>query len=440
MEYELQNERYWKQHQKKDENPDVRFYYTLKRQIIDEVFLEEEEKTKWELSGGEGMKRWSAVGYYFADRFSRETDITVGIIGCNWGATSASCWIGTEDLRADSLLREYVDEYEAGLEGKSEEVQTKEYAEFEKYHMEWEAKAAECYTENPLISWEEVQKKCGICKWPGPLNCRSPFRPGGLYETMIKRIAPYTMRGVLWYQGENDTNKPNLYETLLSKLIEVWRREFQNDGLAFYIVQLAMHRYLPDEDTMNWPVVRQAQYNVCRHMRNVQLVLSVDYSMIGDIHPVMKKEIGERLFDAVSGRYKLPECVGYDLNGAYVRLRFNCGPLTWKERRPLGMGGKNLSDEELWEVIQKTNLCETVNLDEYFSSVQCFELAGRDDIFYPAKAKVENGNEVVIFCEKVTGPKKVRYAWRDFAVVDLFTEDGYPVMPFQMKLDVVPMP
>lgn len=449
MEYELQNDKDWKGHAKLDENPNVRFYYTLKRGNTDGDFLAEEEKTRWELSGEEGMKHWSAVGYYFADKLAKETGVTVGVIGCNLGATSASCWISREDLLSEPMLREYVDAYEAGIEGKSEEEQIKEYAAFEAYHKEWEQKAAKCYAENPCMTWEEVQEECGVCKWPGPLNCRSPFRPGGLYETMIKRIAPYTMRGVLWYQGENDTDRPQLYEALLTKLIEVWRREFRRSDLTFYIVQLAMHRYLPDEDSMNWPIVRQAQDSVCRKINNCRLIMAGDYSMVRDIHPVIKKPIGERLCDAVIGKYRLPECIGHKMEGDHVRLYFSEGPLALLERRPLGMGGTILSDEELWETIQKTAVLvkgdgtsseegtesAAAKLQEYFCTVQCFELAGSDNVFHPAAGRIENGNEIVLVSDGVTEPKKVRYAWRDFVVLNLFTEDGYPVMPFQRELN-----
>ena len=428
MEYELQNDKDWKEHTDGDENPNVRFYYTLKRATIDEAFLEEERNTCWELVGQEVMKHWSAVGYYFADRLAKDLGVTVGIIGCNWGATSASCWIGRDDLLSDPELRVYVDEYEQGIRGKSEEEQIREYAEFEEYHKEWEKKAAECYAENPYITWEAVQERCGVCKWPGPLNIRSPFRPGGLHETMIKRIAPYTMRGVIWYQGENDCDKARLYETLLTKLITAWRRDFQREELSFGIVQLAMHRYLPDGDTGNWPVVREAQYRVCRNVKNARLVLAADQSMIKDIHPVRKKAIGERLCDAVMERYQLPECIGHESSGSHVRLKFNLGPLILMERRPLGMGGAVLTDEELWDVIRVTDPGElvredrdesaSVKLGQYFSSVQCFELAGSDEVFYPATAKIESAKEIELFSEKVPEPKYVRYAWHDFVIVD----------------------
>ena len=229
----------------------------------------------------------------------------------------------------------------------------------------------------------------------------------------------------------------------------MWRREFLNDRLAFYVVQLAMHRYLPDEDTMAWPIVRQAQHAVCKKLENAKLVLAVDHSMIKDIHPVMKKEVGERLCDAACGRYKLPECIWHEVSGDKVRLRFTEGPLALLERRPLGMGGKSLSDEELLDVIKVTGVWAAENtrdgeegavnaaekLREYFSAVQCFELACSDEVFYPAVAEIRNGNEIVLCCDMVSEPKVVRYAWRDFAIVTLFTEDGYPVMPFRRELD-----
>ena len=57
--------------------------------------------------------RWSAVAYYFADKIARETGVTVGIIGCNWGGTSASCWVSREALEGTQEIKEYIDDYDA---------------------------------------------------------------------------------------------------------------------------------------------------------------------------------------------------------------------------------------------------------------------------------------------------------------------------------------
>ena len=78
------------------------------------------------------------------------------------------------------------------------------------------------YAENPSISWEEVQSRCGANRWPGPMGCINPFRPAGLYECMLKRVMPYTLRGFLYYQGESDDHKPLLYDRLPGSLSFGW--------------------------------------------------------------------------------------------------------------------------------------------------------------------------------------------------------------------------
>ena len=69
-----------------------------------------------------------------------------------------------------------------------------------------------------------------------------------MHETMISRIAPYTLRGFLYYQGEEDDRRPDSYYALLRRLIECWRWEWHDDELPFMLVQLPMFMYKGDTD------------------------------------------------------------------------------------------------------------------------------------------------------------------------------------------------
>ena len=78
----------------------VRFYYTNKSKTVQQA-TEAEKHSAWGICDPEGSKAWSAVGYHFARKLSAELGVTVGVIGCNWGGTSASAWMSKEYLASD---------------------------------------------------------------------------------------------------------------------------------------------------------------------------------------------------------------------------------------------------------------------------------------------------------------------------------------------------
>ena len=197
MEFELQNctEGPDELTNQKDD-PNVRFYYTNKIAWKDEHFYEAEKNTCWQTWESNGKKSWSAVGYFFAKKLAQDLGCTVGVIGCNWGGTSASAWMKKDYLSVDDDLRTYLTEQEEATAGKSIEQQIKEYEDYEKEYSEWDKKYAKLWQEKPGISWEEAEKLLGKNPWPGPKSCKNPYRPTGLYECMLSRITPYTLQGV----------------------------------------------------------------------------------------------------------------------------------------------------------------------------------------------------------------------------------------------------
>lgn len=93
--------------------PGVRFYYTPKQARPGEDLEEAERSSCWECFGERDAAKWSAVGFFFAVQLARRLQVTVGVIGCNWGGTSASCWMSREALLAREDTRSYVEEYES---------------------------------------------------------------------------------------------------------------------------------------------------------------------------------------------------------------------------------------------------------------------------------------------------------------------------------------
>jgi sialate O-acetylesterase len=405
MEYELQNCKGGLEVLQNDENPNVRFYYTNKISYMDDYFYEMEEKTGWTEFSEENAKTWSAVGYYFGRKLAKELGVTVGIIGCNWGGTSASCWTSRESLAEDADLNIYLEEYDQESRGKSEEEQIREYKEYEAYHTEWDKKCNELYAVNPDMEWDEVQKILGVCRWPGPKNCMSPYRPSGLYQCMLQRIIPYTLRGFIYYQGEEDDKKPLIYQKLLTRMIRQWREDWEDITLPFLLVQLPMHRYKQDEDTKSWCLIREAQMRTYQTVKNTGIAVILDCGEFNEIHPKDKLPVGERLgLQAFHHVYKR-------LGGGEA-----FGPLyqafEYKD------GGIELS----FDYAEDGFDCK--------GEAGGFEIAGEDMVYYKAEPEFR-GSRIFLSAKEVAGPVYARYCWTNYSEVTIFGKNGLPLAPFR---------
>ena len=406
MEFELQNCTSGEHHLKND-HPDVRFYYTQKKLMSDEDFFEREAETGWSKFSPESAKCWSAVGYIFAEKLSRALGVTVGLIGCNWGGTSASCWMDEEALGEDCDTASYLRDYEKAIEGKSREQQTKEYREYERYADEWNAKYAELLKIKPGIDWGEAEKALGPNRWPGPMNYLNPFRPSALYHSMLERVCPYTLRGWLFYQGESDDHKPNTYYKLFKRMIRSWRDMWQDDA-PFLYVQLPGHRYLTEPDYRHWCLIREAQREVERDVKDAYMICAIDAGEPNDIHPKDKEPIGERLYRLAMHRvYGLmdaseaesPQMESVALSSGGAQVKFDC------------FGG-----------------CLTVKGE----NIHGFELSGEDMAFAPASASLcPDGVSVALKWDGGT-PAYVRYLWTNLPEeVNLYSASGLPAVPFR---------
>lgn len=149
MELELQNEKHGAEELEKVADSNVRFYYTKKNPYIDEFFYIDERNGGWALPSPESARCWSAVGYYFGKKLAADLGVTVGIIGCNWGGTSASNWIDKKNLVRDIDTKTYVDEYDKAMEGKTFEDYLKDLREYREWEAEWQPKINEFYEKIP---------------------------------------------------------------------------------------------------------------------------------------------------------------------------------------------------------------------------------------------------------------------------------------------------
>lgn len=405
MEYELQNCTGGEDMLCNDENPGVRYYYTNKLAYLDANFYELEEKSGWTEFSEENARNWSAVAYIFAKKLAKELKVTVGVIGCNWGGTSAACWMSEGSLAEDSELTVYLQDYQKATRGKTEEEQLKEYREYEAYHKEWDKKCSELYLKNPDISWDEVQEILGICRWPGPVNCANFYRPNGLYHCMLQRIMPYTLRGFIYYQGEEDAKRAEIYQKLLTRMIRQWREDWEDHTLPFLLVQLPMHRYKHEPDNKSWCLIREAQMRTYQTLKNTGIAVTLDCGEFHEIHPKDKKPVGERL--ALQALYQVYQ---------------------------------KINDKQAFGPIYRDYVYKDGRIELHFDyaedgfvirgKAEGFEIAG-EDLDYKKAEVVINDNKISIYSESITHPIYARYCWTNYSEVTVFGKNGIPLAPFR---------
>ena len=406
MELELQNALNGKEVLKNIKDVNVRFYYTQKIAYIDDYFNFAERNSCWSVAAPDTAANYSAVGYYFARRLAAELGVTVGVIGCNWGGTSASNWISRKALEQDVDTKSYVDEYDKAMEEKTMEGYLKELAEYEEWHNEWQPKINEYYANTPDPTWEGAQEYAGPCRWPEPMGPRSQFRPGGLYETMISRICPYTLAGFTYYQGESDDHKPDTYYKLFKALIEQWRSDWEDDTLPFMFVQLPMFMNEGDEDFKHWCKIREAQMRVHQTTANTGIAVILDRGEFNNIHPIDKEPVGERL--ALQAMYHVYGKISAD--EAYGAI--------YKSHEYTD-GGMLLSFDYAGD-----------GFDVKGEKIVGFEVAGKNKKYQSAEAEIR-GDKIFVRSAEVAEPVYLRYNWTNYGEVTVYSKNGIPLAPFR---------
>jgi len=384
----------------------VRYYQVQQVPYMDAYFYRVEQENHWMLADDEERDTWSAVGYYFAERLAKELGVTVGVIGCNWGGTSACAWQDKDSILSNEDTKIYWEEYEELLKRQDPAEYEKERIAYFNWQADWQPRMDAFYAANPTATWEEAQAAVGASQWPGPMGPKHEFRPAGLYECMLKRVVPYTLGGVIYYQGESDDHRPEAYYHLFDSMINAWRREFREETLPFLCVQLPVHHYEGDTVPDKWCAIREAQMRLHQEGVVTGIAVALDCGEYNNIHPVHKTEVARRL--AVQALYHVfGKGTEEEIYGPVYRSCIGNGP-------------------ELLISFYHAEYGFTVKGEE----IKNFEIAGADGKFVPAKAEVK-GSAIVLKSTEVEAPVAARYMWVDYAEVTLFGANGLPVAPFR---------
>ncbi|MBW8881396.1 MAG: beta galactosidase jelly roll domain-containing protein [Asticcacaulis sp.] len=247
---------------------------------------------------------------------------------------------------------------------------------------------------------------------PGANIAAEPWAsPNGLtdlYNAMIAPLTPYSLKGVAWYQGEANVSAPEEYQTLLATMMADWRTHFDSPALPFLIVQLSA--YGPVAKTpveSNWARLRQSQNDAVAADGHAALAVSVDVGDRTDIHPTQKKVVGDRLARAASAViYGKPVSPG--------------GPVAT---------GVTVSGDDLIVAFKDTQgALVTYSSDMALGFESC--AADKTCRFVPA---IPDGDKIILQ-GAAPGAVDIRYAWADSPIVNLFSQDDLPAVPFAMKV------
>ena len=252
----------------------------------------------------EDRSMFTAIGAYMGMVLRKKLNVPVGIISCNWGGTPAAAWTAMEDLKEakdlEKILRWHEDackatdwqRYITASEVKVPE-QSKEQLEFERRFMMGEF--GKEFFENFDPSSLPVPDYAPY--GPGP---RSNVRPSGLYENMLKEVAPYGIRAFLWYQGEDDDARDwaDVYDVSMMTLIRSWRKLWKEE-LPFYQIELASFEGAGVTAAKHYDLMRHQQAKAAAALKDVYDISILDAGERYNIHPRHKKMVGERLARSV---------------------------------------------------------------------------------------------------------------------------------------------
>ena len=234
------------------------------------------------------------------------------------------------------------------------------------------------------------------------------WKPLGLYNAMIHPLLQYRIKGVIWYQGESNAERPAEYAEMFPVLIQDWRAQWKQGDFPFLFVQLPGFmepKSQPGES--NWALFREAQLRTLSEP-NTGMAVAIDIGEWNDIHPLNKKDVGKRL--ALAAR-----------KVAYGEQAIVCsGPAI----QSMAAEGKRVT-------LTFTNI-GTGLMAKGGGKLKHFAIAGADHRFVWAKAKIVD-DKVVVWNRKVKNPVEVRYAWADNpGGANLCNREGLPASPFRV--------
>ena len=322
----------------------------------------------WQECSDTTLSVFSACGYFFGKNLQESLKVPIGLIASNWGGTRIEPWT-------------------PGFE----------------------------YEKSPIFTAETAVKPYKI----------DNSAVGDLYNSMIAPLAPFALKGFIWYQGESNAMFEDArYVEKTQLMLDAWRSAFKNPTAPFYFVQIAPYYYTKRKDKVQHTPQSMAvfceQQTKCLSLPNTGQAIVTDLvDDLANIHPSYKWEVGRRLallaLNKTYGKTNLV-CSGPQFNsmvakGKTLELTFD----------NIGSGltaGQHNAQTNAFEALPETDLT-------------WFEVAAQGDTaFHAAKAILQNG-KVIVSCPAVKKPAQVRFCWNETAMPNFFNKEGLPAVPFR---------
>ena len=349
----------------------------------------------WQICDNQTINDFSAIGYYLAYYLRHDIDIPIGLIAVNKGGTSGSCWINETYLQKNQEIKKvYYDEYYQAIMNQTEAQEDLEIAKYKERVKQYQQKVALYQQTYPERNMSQLKKDVGHTPWPGPRGKKDFCRPAGLYYTMFKKICQYSGKAVIWYQGEEDTKNAYLYHQLLQLVIENWREDMKAQ-IPFIIVQLPEY---DDDKNDNWPILRDAQQQVCREVPACYLVVTMNCGEEFNIHPQNKKTVGHRIF------WRIKElCYDNQFNGHSAKI---------------------INIENKSKII--------IEFDQKLHSrgINNFILELPDHQVETVGIIKENK----LLVERPAQVRTISYGYQNYCKISIFGENNLPIAPFKIQL------
>jgi sialate O-acetylesterase len=341
---------------------------------------------KWEACTPETVKTFSAVGYFFGRQLHQTLDVPIGLIDNAWGGSAAEAWVRRDLLEEDGKYGELLQKWDDLAASYDHE------AEMEKYKQR-------------LAKWQTTKQ--GNRPRPPRNQLTGNHRPANIYNGVLKPTIGYTIRGVIWYQGESNASRAYQYRDLFPLMIQNWRDDWQQDDFPFYWVQLADFQAEVDEPgPSTWAELREAQTMTISRLANTGEAVIIDLGEASDIHPRNKQDVAKRLARwalandyGIKVPYQSPTYKSWEVDGGKAIVKFDHvggGLDTFDVREPIG-----------------------------------FTIAGEDQKFVHALAKVVGKDTIEVWNDEVAVPKAVRYAWANNPICNVQSAEGLPMTPFR---------
>ncbi|MFA5007353.1 MAG: sialate O-acetylesterase [Candidatus Izemoplasmatales bacterium] len=361
---------------------------------------------KWVECDKDSALWFSAIGYYVSQSLQEELDVPIGVISCNNGDTSVFTWTAMADLSDNPALARYLAAYRTEL------AKYPKADDYDRLFKERLPKLMEFWGEIEKgvaagLSGEEANRqayeKVGDSTLPmGPKHWN---RPAGEFDTMLRTVVPFTIKAVLFYQGESDHQNADLYEQAFKTMIRSWRRVFDDATLPFVFTQVAGYSY-PGLPEPGIALVREAQAACINLVDNVFMASAVDLGEENNIHPKDKRIVAQRLLDVLLEKvYRKGK---NSLSPALFSYQYAEGKLVvytqYNAMNLVSRSGQNLGFTVLFE-----NGCE-------------FEAE-----------KVElTGNQIIV--RNIKHAVEVRHNFKNFPHCDIYSANELPLLPFRIKL------